>query len=267
MLGKYLHIAKISWQNGFVYRLNFVMWRVRLVVQLLAVYFLWLAVLQQNQQVFDYSRSQLLTYILGTSVIRSLVFSSRSIDAQREIATGDLNNHLIKPISYFKYWFARDLADKLLNLVFVIIELILIFFILKPPVFLQTNLVQLGLFAIAAILAMLMYFYFSFLISMSTFWLPEGNGWPQRFFVFVLLEFFSGGLFPLDILPKPIFNVARNLPTAHFLHTPLQIYLGRIHGVAAYQSIAVMVLWIFIFSILASWVFKKGLKIYGAYGR
>ena len=267
MLHKYWHIAKTSWENGFVYRLNFVMWRVRQVVQLLAVYFLWLAVLKQNPTIFDYSRTQMLTYILGTSVIRSLVFSSRSVDAQTEIATGDLNNHLVKPMGYFKYWFARDAADKLLNLLFLAVELTLIVILLKPPLFIQSDLVTLAMFAVASILAMVMYFYFSFLISMSTFWLPEHNGWPQRFFVFMLLEFFSGGLFPLDILPKPIFAVAKSLPTAHFLHTPLQIYLGRITGLEALQTVGIMALWIVLFWQLAAWVFRRGLKIYGAYGR
>src|SRR3990167_2130155 len=104
---KYFHIAATSWQNGFVYRLNFVMWRVRMVVQMLAIYFLWVAVLGQRGGAFTYTTSQLLTFILGGSIIRSLVFSSRSIDAQGEIATGDLNNYLTKPLNYFANWFSR----------------------------------------------------------------------------------------------------------------------------------------------------------------
>ena len=87
----YWQLAKISWANGFVYRLNFIMWRLRVVVQVLAVYFLWLAILKPNQTIFDYTQAQMLTYILGTSIIRSLVFSSRSVDTQVEISTVHLN--------------------------------------------------------------------------------------------------------------------------------------------------------------------------------
>ena len=48
---KYFGIAKVSWQNGFVYRLNFVMWRLRNVIQLLTVYFLWLAVTGNQRKI------------------------------------------------------------------------------------------------------------------------------------------------------------------------------------------------------------------------
>lgn len=267
MFYKYLQLAKTSWQNGFVYRLNFTMWRVRVVLQLLAVYFLWVAVLQNSSGVFNYSRSELLTYILGTSIIRSLVFSSRSIDAQSEISTGDLNNYLVKPLNYFANWFSRDLADKLLNILFGVVELGLFILLFAPPLFVQGSVVQWLMFIAASLMAMLLYFYFSFLISMTTFWLPEANGWPQRFFVFMILEFIAGGLFPLDILPAPLFKAIQFLPTSYFLHVPLQIYLGRLTGLAALGSLAVTVLWIVIFSQFAHWVFKQGLKVYGAYGR
>lgn len=266
-LSKYSQVAKTSWESGFVYRVNFVMWRVRNVVQLVAIYFLWSAVLHKNPNVFGYTSSQMLTYILGTSIMRAVVFSSRSIDAQQEISSGDLNNYLIKPLNYFQYWFSRDIADKILNIVFSIGELTLLFLWLRPSVFLQTNALFTSGFLLASLLAMVMYFYFSFLISMTTFWIPEGNGWPQRFFIFVVLEFFSGGLFPLDILPQPIYAVVSKLPSAYFLNTPLQIYLGRLQVSEIAVALAAMIFWIIIFRYAAQWVFGKGLKVYGAYGR
>src|SRR3990167_5333150 len=99
----YWQVAKVSWSNGLVYRLNFVMWRVRVVVQLLSVYFLWLAIFGQTENAFGYSRAEMLTYIILIGLIRSLVFSSRSIDAQEEISSGNLSNYLVKPVNYFNY--------------------------------------------------------------------------------------------------------------------------------------------------------------------
>ena len=266
-LRKYKQILQISWQNGFVYRLNFIMWRVRNTLQLIAIYFLWFAIMSFNSEAFYYSPQQMLTYILGTSLMRAIVFGQRSIDAQGEISSGDLNNYLVKPLDYFRYWFTRDISDKLLNIIFSTVEISLLILWLKPQLFFQTNPLNITSFLLAAFLAMLMYFYFSFIISMTTFWIPEGNGWPQRFFVFVTLEFFSGGLFPLDILPKPIYSVLRILPSAHFLNTPLQIYLGRLTSIEIVISLFSMTIWIIIFNRLTHLVFSKGLKIYGAYGR
>lgn len=266
-VAKYIRAAKITWESMFVYRLNFIMWRIRNIVQIVAIYFLWSSILSRDPNVFGYSTSQMLTYILGTSLMRALVFSSRSIDTQSEISSGDLNNYLIKPLDYFKYWFSRDLADKFMNLLFSAAEVTLLVIWLKPPIFIQSDPLFASGFILVALLAMVMYFYFSFLISMTTFWIPEGNGWPQRFLVFVTLEFFSGGLFPLDILPPFLATVVSKLPSAYFLHVPLQIYLGRTDVSGILTTIMVMFVWIVLFKKLADWVFERGLRIYGAYGR
>lgn len=264
---KYFGIAKVSWANGFVYRLNFVMWRLRNVIQLLTVYFLWAAVTGNQTQIFSYTQSSLLTYILGTSVIRAVVLSSRSIDAQGEIATGDLNNHLVKPFNYFLYWVARDVSDKSLNIFFSIIEISLVIFFLHPPISLQTNPLTIISFLIAVILAATLYFIFSFLISMSTFWFYEQNGWPQRFLSFVLVESLAGGLFPLDILPKFFANIVTKLPTAYFIYFPMQIYLGRLPQSEIISGFLIMLFWIIALYSVSQFLWHRGLKVYGAFGR
>lgn len=266
-LRTYIQVASLGWQSGFVYRLNFVMWRVRNVIQLIAIYFLWNAVLSRNPDAFGYTSTQLLTYIIGTSLMRAIVMSSRSIDAQSEISSGDLSNYLVRPINYFHYWFSRDVADKLLNILFSIAEITLLFIWLKPPILVQTEPLFLGGFLLAAPLAMLMYFFFSFLVSMTTFWIPESGGWGQRFFIMIILEFFAGGLFPLDILPQPLDTILGKLPFAYFLNTPLQIYLGRLTSGEIIVSLASMAIWILLLRAMAYWVYERGLRVYGAYGR
>ena len=264
---KYLTISKVSWQNGFVYRLNFIMWRVRQVIQLLTIYFLWSAVSSGQDQIFSYTQSTILTYVLGSSIIRAVVLSSRSIDAQGEISSGDLNNHLLKPFNYFIYWIARDVSDKTLNIFFSIIEIALLIFILRPPVFLQINPLTLFLFTISIILAATLYFIFSFIISMSTFWFYQYNGWPQRFLSFVLIESLAGSLFPLDILPPSIAKLFTLLPTAYFIYFPMQIYLDRLSTQAIYSGFAIIFFWIIILYLFSQYLWRQGLKVYGAYGR
>jgi len=264
---KYLQIFKTHWQSSFVYRLNFIMWRVRSLLQFFAVYFLWLAIFSTQEDVFSYNRSTMFTYILGTAALRSFVLSSRSVTAGVEIANGDLNNYLIKPVSYLKNWLARDLADKLLNIFFVIFELGLFILILKPSLIPPASFSNLTVFILTAILAMLMYFFFSFLVSSFTFWYPEHNGWPLRFLIFMVLEFLAGGLFPLDIFPQAVFKIFRLLPPAYFLFYPLQIYLGRLSPTEITTTLTIMMFWLLALYQLTRFVWKKGLKIYGAYGR
>jgi ABC-2 type transport system permease protein len=263
---KYLQVIKITFQEYFVYRLNFLFWRLRAFIQLLVLYFLWLAVIPQGTTIFGYDQAKILTYILGTSIIRSFILASRSVDAAGQIGSGDISNFLLKPISYLKYWFAKDLTDKILNLIFSIFGVSLIFILLRPPVIIQTNPVTIGLTILSIILGIILYFYLSFLLSMIAFWTPE-NVWPPRFLATIIIEFLAGGLFPLDILPAVIFNSLQILPFTYLLFFPLNIYLGKLALVETLFGLVVSLFWIVIFYQLVKLLFHSGVKKYAAWGR
>lgn len=263
---KYLQVLKITFAEYFVYRTNFLLWRFRSVVQLLVLYFLWQAVVPEGVTIFGYDQAKILTYILGTSIIRSFILSSRSVDVAGQIASGDLSNFLLKPLSYLKFWFAKDVADKILNLFFSFFEVSLIIFLLKPPIILQVNAGFLILSLTAVVLGIILYFYLSFLLSMIAFWTPE-NPWPTRFLFGIFVEFFAGGLFPLDILPKGIFIALKILPFSYLLFFPLDIYLGKLSFVEIFVGLGVCLFWIVVIYQAVRFTFRAGLKNYAAWGR
>lgn len=262
---KYLEVFKLTWEEYLVARLNFIMWRVRTVLQLLTVYFIWLAILQGQGQIFGWSQSSILTYILGTSVLRAVIFSTRTSEVGSDINEGNLLNLLLRPINYFKYWFSRDLADKLFNIGFSIVELTLLFLILRPPIFWQSNPVFLILFFLAVGLGAFLNFFISFLLSLLAFWTPDV--WGVRFLFGIFLEFFAGSLFPLDILPKPIFTLLQFLPFSYLLYFPLKIYLGTASFGQILTGFVVEILWLVIIFQALQIVWQKGLRVYGAWGR
>jgi len=114
---KYFSVFKISFQQEFVYRLNFIMWRLRNVMQIFLVFFLWDTVFSDPKRVvFGYDREKILTYVFAILIVKAFVLSARAVDVAGDIARGDLTNYLLKPVSYFKYWFTRDISSKSLNL-------------------------------------------------------------------------------------------------------------------------------------------------------
>ena len=115
---KYITAAKNTWDEVFTYRFNFVMWRVRNVVMLLSIYFLWYSVIPEGSQTLGYTQSSMLTYILLTSIVGAVVTANRSFAIGSEINNGNLSNFLVQPINYFAYWFSKDIGDKLMNLIF-----------------------------------------------------------------------------------------------------------------------------------------------------
>lgn len=263
---KYVLIARNMWDQTFTYRLNFIVWRLRVVINLLIMYFLWLAILPSGKQLFGYSQSLMLTYILGTSLLNAIVLASRSGEVGDEINNGDLSNFLLRPISYFSYWFAKDLGDKAMNFAFSVIELSILFFILKPHLFLQHNPFYLIATLLVVISAMILFFYINFFIGLLGFWVNET--WPIRFiFLVIIIQFFGGGLFPLDILPHTLYTIFQALPFAYLVYFPLKIYLGQLSTMQTLISVGISFVWTFLLYGLVKLLWSKGIKEYTAEGR
>lgn len=267
-LAKYISIFKISFQQEFVYRLNFIMWRVRNVMQIFLTFFLWSAVFADPQRVvFGYNQGKILTYVFGILVLRAVVFSARAVNIPGEIESGDLTNYLLKPVGYFRYWFTRDLSSKALNIVFAFFETIFLLLLLRPPIFWQSNFLIVVLFSFSVVAAIFIYFGLLLLTSMVPFWAPS-SGWGAQFlFIAIVTEFLSGAVFPLDILPTFWQNVFHFLPFQYLLFFPLQLYLGKINSSTAASGVLIAVFWVIVILIAVKFVWQTGIKRYAAEGR
>lgn len=261
----YFRVFANTWGEILSYRFNFVMWRFRVLLQLLTMFFLWNALIPQNGNLFGYTSSQMLTYILGTSLIGSIVMSTRTAEIGDQINNGTLSNFLTKPISYMKYWFARDMGDKAMNIVFSLFEITLLVLLFKPTLFIQTDPFYILFALLSAFISMIMYFFFNYLLGLFGFWSNEI--WGPRFIFWILINFFAGSLFPLDILPDPIFEVLKLLPFTYLLYFPLKIYLGSLGFSTIIEGLFVSVFWTFALYVVVRFTWNKGLKIYGAEGK
>lgn len=262
---KYLQIIRGVWQEYFIYRLGFVMWRLRVIIQLLITYFLWLALLKNDTQLFGYTQNLILTYILLTSLVRATILATRTFDVGSIINNGELSNYILKPVNFFKVFWMRDLGDKSINIVFAIGELFLLYIVLQPPIFIQTSPFILFFTFVSLFIGMILFFYFSLVLSFLGFWTPDV--WSPRFLSLVLIEFFAGGLFPLDILPKPLFVLSQSLPFSYFIYFPIKVYLGQLNPAQMIQGLTIGLLWIGGLWWLAVLFWQRGIKVYTAEGR
>ncbi len=262
---KYFLFLKNSWIETFTYRFNFILWRFRVVLSLLVIYFLWLSIIPDEKQIFGYTKTLMLTYIVGTSFVQTIVFAARNQEIGENINSGDLSIFLTKPINYFSYWFFRDLGDKLINIFFSIFEVSLLILILKPPFFIQTNLSLLFLFSLAIILAVFLNFLMGCILGMIGFWSNEI--WAPRFIFYMLFTFFAGIIFPLDILPQNVFNVLQFFPFTYLVYFPLKIYLGQLSLIQIISGYLITIAWILMLMTFLNLAWRKGLKSYSAYGR
>jgi ABC-2 type transport system permease protein len=262
---KYFQVIKITFQEYFVYRLNFALWRFRSFVLFLTLLFFWLAIYGDRGELLGYQKSQMLAYVIGIAFLRSIVVGSRSADLAGQIRSGELTKLVLRPIELFSYWFSRDLADKALNILFTMVEIGLIVSIFKIPFYFPQNIVSILAFLIILALALLLSFFLSMFISITAFWTEEI--WATRFLFWVIfLEFFAGALFPIDVLPGWLQRVIYLTPFPYLVFYPLKIWLEQLSPLMVARAILVCGLWLFIFWWLARFFWQKGAKNYGAYG-
>lgn len=242
------------------------MWRVRQILSLLTAYFLWKAVFSvTHHSVFSYTEPVMIAYIFVSSFVQTIVLSARSIDLAGVINSGDLSNIIVKPISTFWYWFFRDVADKILNGIFSIGELVALFFILKPAIVFPSISTAILFFAVILPLSAFLYYLISYLFSLFGFWTPDV--WAPRFFLFILLQFTAGTLFPLDVLPQVTQYILSWTPFPSLVYLPTQIFLMRIPLGEIWKNIAIGGLWTTIFAGIVSVTWRKGLLRYSSEGR
>ncbi len=263
---KYFRVIKISFMEYFVYRLNFFLWRFRSIVTFLTLIFFWQAVYGARNEVFGYQRSQMLTYVVGMSILRGIILTSRTADLSGMILNGDLvSKYLLRPWNVVTAWFLRDLSAKGLNFGFVVVEVVLLIRILNLPFYTPEKWQTFPLFLASIILAFLLYFLISFFLSITAFW--TDNVWaPRWLFSAIFLEFMAGTLFPLDVLPSGVYDFIHFTPFPYLVYLPLNIYLEKVSLFTAGYQLFILLFWLILFQQVTFWAWKKGLKIYTAYG-
>lgn len=262
---KYLILISLTFQNYFVYRLSFVLWRFRSLIFYSSLIFFWLAVYSSGNSVPGYEKSKMLTYVILAAFLRSFVLGSIAGDLAGAIRSGDLNKIVLRPVNLFKYYFARDIPDKIMNVLFAGIELAIVIKLFGIQFRIPFSFPVFMSFGVSVLIALLLSFFISMTLSMVSFWTEEV--WATRWlFGIVLLEFFSGLIFPLNVMPEWFQKLVNFMPFPYLIYKPVEIWLNEFNLFATFKSILIGLSWLFIFQQLSRILFKKGMRNYGAYG-
>lgn len=265
-MGKYFQLLKITFEEYFVYRFNFFLWRFRSFVFFFTLFFFWLAVYKEKEVLFGYQKPQMLSYLVGVAFLRAIVFGSRSVDeAVSGIRSGSIARWLITPIDFFKSLFFRDLADKILNLIFCLFEISFVLSIFHFPFYFPKNPVSLLLFVLVCIFSIFLYFYLLLFFAAFAFWTDQV--WALRWLgTIILLQFLSGEVFPLDIFPSWLFKITQLTPFPYLVYFPLKIWLEKMNSIEILRVLLIMTVWLIISQKVVKFLWQKGLKEYSVYG-
>lgn len=258
-------ISKYAWQRNLNYRFTVLTYRVGEIAEVLVLILMWSAIYSGGAGVIKgFTQNEMITYILIGNIFSVAVRNFLPGFVSRDINEGRLSMFLVKPISYLKYIFFHELGRSLLATVVSIVSQVIVVVFFLDKVILNTDIRYILLIISMVFLAFIIELLIGFLIGTISFWTDEVDGIESS--ITRVKKFFSGGYFPLSLLPATLGTLSIYLPFAYSFFMPAQLYLKNIDLHQALQGLFVEVVWIIILSIVLSIVWKRGLKRYEAVG-
>ncbi len=261
-LKKYVTLFVLSWQNSFVYRVSFFLWRFRQMLSTLMALTVWSVIFNSSQTVFGYTSGQMLGYILLISLLQSFILASALHGLAGEIYSGSIAQHMLKPQKLFMGFAAIEAADKTKNVLFSALEGILLLMVFKPPLSIP-SLSSLLLCFIWCLMGVAIHFYITILFGTLGFWSPQT--WGPKFLFFMFLDFTAGKLYPLDILPASLQQFLFLTPFPYLSYVQIQVFLGKSPD-SLWQWWLGISFWLVASWWLASYFWKKGTHSFEAAG-
>lgn len=248
------------------YRANFLLSLFSGIFPMIAQAFLWSTIFLNSNQttILGYDYSHMLTYIIIASIINKLVATGVEWEIATDIKEGGLNKFITRPVGYFPYRIASFMGSKVMQLGIVLAILSVILTVINRRIGLYIEIYKIGYFFLAIILALLLNLLLSIAFSAVAFWTTEA--WATFTFMSLLIQFASGGLFPLDILGERVMQVLDILPFKYIVYFPTNIMNNKLSYMQIQQGLVLQLIWIIGLFAIAKILWKIGMKKYIAVG-
>ena len=251
---KYWLVFKIAILDALEYRFDLLITVFKYSFMVMMMALVWLAVERESgTTVMD--REQLVRYYIFAAILYGLS-NLHTWYFETDIKDGELSKYLVKPISYFKFYYFFQFGNTLTEtgIRFVTLLPISLFFgyTVSVPV---AN-------ALIFILFLPLVFTFSFnlysLISTFTFWLTET--FAIRWGLTIIFRLLSGTLVPIVYFPKIFQSVSFYLPFQHLAFTPIQIMQNQIATSTGLLSLGILFFWTVAVVIARAALWERGVK-------
>lgn len=258
----YFEFLKKAFQERYAYRFDFYASIVGNIVGLFIQISVWTA-LFQNSPSQIISLSQMLSYTLISSLILTLTTSRISEQLSEKIANGNIMMDFLRPISLKAFFLADGFGRNVSQTIFATLPA-LVFGVIFMNIQFTVSFVTLVYFFISLVFAILIAFYFHYIVGLFSFWLE--TTWYIRFFSGAIIQLFSGATVPLWFYPDWLYRISAILPFRLIFFDPISIYLNQQGNRNVFQILFFQVTWICFFWCLERvvWKFvKKKVVIHG----
>ena len=181
-----------------------------------------------------------------------------------QIRNGEIKKYLIQPVDLIGFLLLMRVAHKLVYYAVACVPFALVFYLCRgyfsgwPPAHVMVA------FITSLIFSFLLGFFLEATIGMIGFWFLEVS---SLLFVYMLFNFFfSGHMFPLDMLPAPWNTIVMMIPLQYLAYFPAAVFLGKIEGPALWNGLAIQAAWVLFFIVVCRVTYWRGIKHYSGFG-
>lgn len=259
-------ILRISLEERLVYRGDFALGTLMRFLPLVTQVFMWAAIFQTvGGTIVGYTFDDMIAYYLLTQISRA--FSSMPGLANNialTIRNGEIKKYLVQPVDLIGFLLLGRVAHKLVYYVVAASPFALVFYLCRGYFAGWPDATTMLAFLASLVLSFLLGYFLEATLGMLGFWFLEVS---SLLFVYMLFSFFfSGHMFPIDMLPGFWGTLVRALPLQYLAYFPAAVFLGKIHGAQLAWGMAIQVGWVLAFIVLSRVTFHYGVKRYSGYG-
>lgn len=261
---KYWMVSKLAIREASAYRLNHFLSFLVVAAPLIAVLLLWNTVFAQQQELAGLTRSEVLTYFILTRWLFELTGPAVWWEITSDIRDGTLSAHLLRPESYHTYYLASIVGSKLPYGMVGFLVIVPFAILVGQAFVLPHALVTWISFLLSIGLAILLGYQFTFLFSLTAFWLEEGRA--MEILADILIPFAMGNVLPLSFLPPAVSLFLRILPFQYLLYFPLNVYLEQLSPSQVLSGLLIQLGWIGVLFLANKALWRIGLRRFTAIG-
>ena len=260
-------ILRICLEERLVYRGDFALGTLMRFLPIVTQIFLWKAIFSANgdTSIAGYSYHDFIAYYLLTMVGRA--FSSMpglASGIALQIRNGEIKKFLIQPVDLIGFLLLSRVAHKLVYYTVAAAPFALVFFLCRGFFPGWPDAGTLAAFLLSLLMAFLLGFFLEATLGMIGFWFLEVS---SLLFVYMLFNFFfSGHMFPIDMLPGVWGELVELLPLKYLAYFPAAVFLGKIQGAQLVNELSLELFWIVFFIVASRVALYRGYHRYSGYG-
>lgn len=223
--------------------------------------FIYIAFYTNGSGVDSISLTQIITYTWLHQAFYSLL-SVRLVDDEiaDSISSGNVAYEIIRPYNLYFWWYIKVIAKRISSGMLRVMPVIILAFLLPEPynLSLPSSIVNFILFLISLVLGIFVVSSINMLVYTIGFYTYNQAGISQ--IINSMIEFFSGNVLPVVLLPMFIQKGTYYLPFRLITDLPFRLYSNNIGVYDGFISIGLQIIWIIVLILLGNLIVNKSLK-------